>query len=78
MLEVGTKHLSFGLSLTFTWTHLLIVSLMLQLLVNRTKRKRRRKKVEKGAALTGSERVKVIDMRTGKKVRSWHVVCVPE
>lgn len=42
---------------------------MLQLLVNRTKRKRRRKRVEKGAALTGSERVKVMDIRTGKKVR---------
>ncbi len=42
---------------------------LLQLLVNRTKRKRRRKRVEKGAALTGSERVKVIDIRTGKKVR---------
>ncbi|XP_056334959.1 chromodomain-helicase-DNA-binding protein 8 isoform X2 [Danio aesculapii] len=40
---------------------------MLELLVNRTKRKRRRKRVEKGAALTGSERVKVIDIRTGKK-----------
>lgn len=37
--------------------------------MNRTKRKRRRKRVEKGAALTGSERVKVIDIRTGKKVR---------
>uniref|UniRef100_A0A672KXS9 Chromodomain-helicase-DNA-binding protein 8-like n=1 Tax=Sinocyclocheilus grahami TaxID=75366 RepID=A0A672KXS9_SINGR len=34
-----------------------------------TKKKRRRKRVEKGAALTGSERVKVIDIRTGKKVR---------
>ncbi len=42
---------------------------LLQLLVNRTKRKRRRKRVEKGAALTGSERVKVMDIRTGKKVR---------
>lgn len=41
----------------------------MQLLVNRTKRKRRRKRVEKGAALTGSERVKVMDIRTGKKVR---------
>ncbi|XP_039510570.1 chromodomain-helicase-DNA-binding protein 8 isoform X1 [Pimephales promelas] len=40
---------------------------MLELLVNRTKRKRRRKRIEKGAALTGSERVKVIDIRTGKK-----------
>ncbi|XP_059419344.1 chromodomain-helicase-DNA-binding protein 8-like isoform X1 [Carassius carassius] len=40
---------------------------MLELLVNQTKRKRRRKRVEKGAALTGSERVKVIDIRTGKK-----------
>ncbi|XP_030629653.1 chromodomain-helicase-DNA-binding protein 8 [Chanos chanos] len=40
---------------------------MLELLVNRTKRKRRRKRTEKGVALTGSERVKVIDMRTGKK-----------
>nr|XP_055057519.1 chromodomain-helicase-DNA-binding protein 8 isoform X1 [Misgurnus anguillicaudatus] len=40
---------------------------MLELLVNRTKRKRRRKKVEIGAVLTGSERVKVIDLRTGKK-----------
>uniref|UniRef100_A0A8C2BS82 Chromodomain helicase DNA binding protein 8 n=1 Tax=Cyprinus carpio TaxID=7962 RepID=A0A8C2BS82_CYPCA len=44
---------------------------LLQLLVNRTKRKRRRKRVEKGAALTGSERVKVIDIRTGKKVREY-------
>ncbi|XP_057189568.1 chromodomain-helicase-DNA-binding protein 8 isoform X2 [Triplophysa rosa] len=40
---------------------------MLELMVNRTKRKRRRRKVEKGAALTGSERVKVKDLRTGKK-----------
>ncbi|TRY56235.1 hypothetical protein DNTS_028552 [Danionella cerebrum] len=40
---------------------------MLELLVNRTKRKRRKKRVEKGAALTGSERVKVVDIRTGKK-----------
>ncbi|KAA0719516.1 Chromodomain-helicase-DNA-binding protein 8 [Triplophysa tibetana] len=40
---------------------------MLELMVNRTKRKRRRKKMEKGAALTGSERVKVKNLRTGKK-----------
>ncbi|XP_072544368.1 chromodomain-helicase-DNA-binding protein 8 [Salminus brasiliensis] len=40
---------------------------MLELLVNRTKRKRRKKRIEKEATLTGSERVKVIDMRTGKK-----------
>ncbi|XP_017572567.1 chromodomain-helicase-DNA-binding protein 8 isoform X2 [Pygocentrus nattereri] len=40
---------------------------MLELLVNRTKRKRRKKKIEKEAALTGNERIKVIDMRTGKK-----------
>ncbi|XP_035391960.1 chromodomain-helicase-DNA-binding protein 8 isoform X1 [Electrophorus electricus] len=40
---------------------------MLELLVNRTKRKRRKKKTEKEGALTGGERVKVVDMRTGKK-----------
>ncbi|XP_066536668.1 chromodomain-helicase-DNA-binding protein 8 [Hoplias malabaricus] len=40
---------------------------MLELLVNRTKRKRRKKRIEKGATLTGSERVKVIDLITGKK-----------
>uniref|UniRef100_A0A8B9LS63 Chromodomain helicase DNA binding protein 8 n=1 Tax=Astyanax mexicanus TaxID=7994 RepID=A0A8B9LS63_ASTMX len=40
---------------------------MLEMLVNRTKRKRRKKRIEKGANLTGIERVKVIDMRTGKK-----------
>ncbi|XP_051555980.1 chromodomain-helicase-DNA-binding protein 8 isoform X1 [Myxocyprinus asiaticus] len=39
---------------------------MLELLANRTKRKRRRKRVEKGAVLTGSEGVKVIDIITGK------------
>lgn len=37
-----------------------------QLLVNRSKRKRRRRADK---ALTGSEKVKVINMRTGKKVR---------
>ncbi|XP_051555983.1 chromodomain-helicase-DNA-binding protein 8 isoform X3 [Myxocyprinus asiaticus] len=37
-----------------------------ELLANRTKRKRRRKRVEKGAVLTGSEGVKVIDIITGK------------
>ncbi|KAK2861058.1 hypothetical protein Q7C36_005224 [Tachysurus vachellii] len=41
---------------------------MLELLVNRTKRKRRKKRTEKEQATTGSERVKVIDMKTGKKV----------
>lgn len=37
-----------------------------QLLVNRSKRKRRRRADK---AVTGSEKVKVINMRTGKKVR---------
>ncbi len=37
-----------------------------QLLVNRSKRKRRRRADK---PLTGSEKVKVINMRTGKKVR---------
>ena len=37
-----------------------------QLLVNRSKRKRRRRRADK--ALTGSEKVKIIHMRTGKKV----------
>lgn len=37
-----------------------------QLLVNRSKRKRRRRADK---ALTGSEKVKVINMRTGKKVK---------
>ncbi|XP_076828846.1 LOW QUALITY PROTEIN: chromodomain-helicase-DNA-binding protein 8 [Brachyhypopomus gauderio] len=40
---------------------------MLELLVNRTKRKRRKKRAEKEGVLTGDERVKVVDMRTGKK-----------
>ncbi|XP_041698805.2 chromodomain-helicase-DNA-binding protein 8-like isoform X2 [Coregonus clupeaformis] len=40
---------------------------MLELLVNRRKR-RRKKRIEKAAALSGSEKVKIIDMRTGKKV----------
>lgn len=44
--------------------------------MNRTKRKRRRKKVEIGAALTGSERVKVIDLRTGKKVRKAKIFAI--
>ncbi|KAG7271939.1 hypothetical protein CRUP_007710 [Coryphaenoides rupestris] len=39
---------------------------MLELLVNRSKRKRRRRRADK--PLTGSEKVKVIHMRTGKKV----------
>ncbi|XP_076018245.1 chromodomain-helicase-DNA-binding protein 8 isoform X3 [Genypterus blacodes] len=39
---------------------------MLELLVNRSKRKRRRRRADK--ALTGSEKVKIINMRTGKKV----------
>ncbi|XP_051990554.1 chromodomain-helicase-DNA-binding protein 8-like isoform X2 [Xyrauchen texanus] len=39
---------------------------MLALLANRTKKKRRRKRVEKGAVLTGSEGIKVIDIITGK------------
>ncbi|XP_064869640.1 chromodomain-helicase-DNA-binding protein 8-like isoform X2 [Oncorhynchus nerka] len=38
-----------------------------QLLVNQ-KRRRRKKRTEKTAALLGSEKVKIIDMRTGKKV----------
>lgn len=38
---------------------------MLELLVNRSKRKRRRRADK---ALTGSEKIKVINMRTGKKV----------
>ncbi|KAF4089766.1 hypothetical protein AMELA_G00070590 [Ameiurus melas] len=42
---------------------------MLELLVNRTKRKRRKKRTEKEQAPTGSERVMVIDMKTGKKVQ---------
>uniref|UniRef100_A0A8C8INP8 Chromodomain-helicase-DNA-binding protein 8 n=1 Tax=Oncorhynchus tshawytscha TaxID=74940 RepID=A0A8C8INP8_ONCTS len=40
---------------------------MLELLVNQ-KRRRRKKRTEKTAALLGSEKVKIIDMRTGKKV----------
>lgn len=46
----------------------------LQLLVNRTKRKRRKKRTEKEQAPTGSERVKVIDMKTGKKVRGFFYI----
>ncbi|KAF7706065.1 chromodomain-helicase-DNA-binding protein 8 isoform X1 [Silurus meridionalis] len=42
---------------------------MLELLVNRTKRKRRKKRIENEQAPTGRERVKVIDMKTGKKVQ---------
>uniref|UniRef100_A0A8C7K685 Chromodomain-helicase-DNA-binding protein 8 n=1 Tax=Oncorhynchus kisutch TaxID=8019 RepID=A0A8C7K685_ONCKI len=41
---------------------------MLELLVNQKKRRRRKKRTEKTAALLGSEKVKIIDMRTGKKV----------
>lgn len=67
MLEVSTRHSSFERSLTSAWTDS-AGNVSLQLMVNRTKRKRRRKKMEKGAALTGSERVKVKDLRTGKKV----------
>lgn len=37
-----------------------------QLLVNRSKRKRRRRADK---ALTGTEKVKIINMRTGKKVK---------
>lgn len=40
-------------------------SLFPQLLVNRSKRKRRRRADK---ALTGTEKVKIINMRTGKKV----------
>lgn len=41
-----------------------------QLLVNRSKRKRRRRADK---AVTGSEKVKLINMRTGKKVRlDWY------
>ncbi|XP_064789012.1 LOW QUALITY PROTEIN: chromodomain-helicase-DNA-binding protein 8-like [Oncorhynchus masou masou] len=40
---------------------------MLELLVNQ-KRRRRKKRTEKTAALLGSEKVKIIDMRTGKKI----------
>lgn len=39
--------------------------LFLQLLVNRSKRKRRRRADK---AITGNEKVKLINMRTGKKV----------
>lgn len=67
MLEVSTRHSSFERPLTSAWTDS-AGNVSLQLMVNRTKRKRRRKKMEKGAALTGSERVKVKDLRTGKKV----------
>lgn len=42
------------------------LSVFPQLLVNRSKRKRRRRADK---ALTGAEKVKVINMRTGKKVR---------
>lgn len=42
------------------------LALFPQLLVNRSKRKRRRRADK---ALTGSEKVKVINMRTGKKVK---------
>ena len=45
-----------------------VIRLCLQLLVNRSKRKRRRRRADK--ALTGSEKVKIIHMRTGKKVRA--------
>lgn len=38
-----------------------------QLLVNRSKRKRRRRADK---ALTGTEKVKIVNMRTGKKVES--------
>lgn len=70
MLEVSAKHRMNSLFLVLLGlTQLKMFLSLLQLLVNRTKRKRRRKRVEKGAALTGSERVKVIDIRTGKKVR---------
>ncbi|KAL0966321.1 hypothetical protein UPYG_G00293860 [Umbra pygmaea] len=41
---------------------------MLELLVNRSKRRKRRRRTEKAAALSGSEKVKIIDMTTGKKV----------
>ncbi|XP_070988632.1 chromodomain-helicase-DNA-binding protein 8-like isoform X2 [Oncorhynchus clarkii lewisi] len=41
---------------------------MLELLVNQKRRRRRKKRTEKTAALLGSEKVKIIDMRTGKKV----------
>ncbi|XP_064869637.1 chromodomain-helicase-DNA-binding protein 8-like isoform X1 [Oncorhynchus nerka] len=46
---------------------MLEVDLPGRLLVNQ-KRRRRKKRTEKTAALLGSEKVKIIDMRTGKKV----------
>ncbi|XP_031666763.1 chromodomain-helicase-DNA-binding protein 8 isoform X1 [Oncorhynchus kisutch] len=47
---------------------MLEVDLPGRLLVNQKKRRRRKKRTEKTAALLGSEKVKIIDMRTGKKV----------
>lgn len=46
-------------------SNIIVMFFFLQLLVNRSKRKRRRRADK---ALTGSEKVKVINMRTGKKV----------
>uniref|UniRef100_A0A4W5RV96 Chromodomain-helicase-DNA-binding protein 8 n=1 Tax=Hucho hucho TaxID=62062 RepID=A0A4W5RV96_9TELE len=43
---------------------------MLELLVNRSKRKKKR--TEKAVALSGSEKVNIIDMSTGKKVGAAH------
>ncbi|XP_071231650.1 chromodomain-helicase-DNA-binding protein 8-like isoform X2 [Salvelinus alpinus] len=43
---------------------------MLELLVNRSKRKKKR--TEKAVALSGSEKINIIDMRTGKKVGAAH------
>uniref|UniRef100_A0A8C8ETX0 Chromodomain-helicase-DNA-binding protein 8 n=1 Tax=Oncorhynchus tshawytscha TaxID=74940 RepID=A0A8C8ETX0_ONCTS len=43
---------------------------MLELLVNRSKRKKKRS--EKAVALSGSEKINIIDMRTGKKVGAAH------
>lgn len=48
-----------------------ILVLFLQLLVNRSKRKRRRRADK---PLTGSEKVKIINMRTGKKVRHSNIL----
>lgn len=42
-----------------------LISVFLQLLVNRSKRKRRRRADK---AITGTEKVKIINMMTGKKV----------
>lgn len=66
MLEVRST-LSWFLSAQQTkFTVPFKTSFLPQLLVNRSKRKRRRRADK---ALTGTEKVKVINMRTGKKVK---------